>query len=73
MRSKERIERITKKFQYVWERHQDMRFGQLLFCMLENIPEVHKVSHNMMVGLDPFHVEDDKIEEFLDKVIQELQ
>lgn len=52
MRDKNRIPRITKKIETLWEKHPDMRFGQLVVCLL---------------GTDPFYLEDDLIEAKIDE------
>lgn len=64
MRNPERIERMIQKLQYIWERVPDWRFGQLM-CNLQRA---------LGNGVnDGFYVEDDKWEEILDRIIDELR
>lgn len=56
MRDPQRIKRITRKFEYIWEFYPDWRFCQLYV--------------NMFGRGDNFYVEDDKIEAILDEIIE---
>ena len=60
-RDPERIISILSKVHEVWNRWPDMRFGQLLIAL--------DVAHE---GTDIFYIEDDVMEEKIDKAITML-
>lgn len=57
MRDPERIPKVLAELQKLWELVPDWRFGQLLV----NLPFEH----------DPFHMEDDEMIQFLQKMQKE--
>lgn len=60
MRDPARIDRIMRKLACVWEFQPDTRFFQLIdntFCL---------------PGVDPYHIEDDKVEAKLDEILRNL-
>ena len=59
MRDPARIERILNKIGVIWEKNPDLRFGQLMYCLFD----LFKVEK------DIFIIEDDKLEETLNKKI----
>jgi hypothetical protein len=77
MRDPARIERILQKLKVVWEIDPDMRFGQLTYMLFWQIPQTKRVTARQGGGwdiaiqsmIDPFYVEDDVFEAFLDRVI----
>lgn len=56
-RSVDRIDRITEKLNKVWHAMPDQRLGQLL------------ANYGFGHHVDPFHVEDDQIEQKLDELL----
>jgi uncharacterized protein YihD (DUF1040 family) len=60
MREQERIKRILKKLEKIWEECSDLRLGQAL----ENLARAR--------GIDLFYLEDDELERNLDLIIEEL-
>lgn len=56
MRDPKRIDRIAKKFTYIWKSVPDWRFCQLYV--------------NLFGREDNFYIEDDKIEAILDEIIE---
>jgi len=74
MRNPERISRIMGKMQRLWEKSPDLRFGQFFYNMehkmfYSGLP-VHIIQDGLCrTGFDPFHIEDDKFEEFLDTLL----
>jgi hypothetical protein len=70
MREKERIKKIIGKVERIWNKSPDQRFGQLIFNMMMRMPEVHKVKQGFMTGIDPFHIEDSVLDEYLDKLLE---
>jgi len=52
MRDPDRIPRILEKLRRYWERYPDLRLGQLV--------------GNVNTRYDPYHLEDDLLEEWLD-------
>lgn len=57
MRDKDRIQRLLLKLGQYWSKRPDLRLGQLMF----------NINYMLGYGNDVFYVEDDKIEEWLDK------
>ena len=58
MREIERIDRITEKLNELWHKYPDLRFWQLLSCILVS-PKI------------PFYLEDDLTIELFEKAIKE--
>jgi uncharacterized protein YihD (DUF1040 family) len=58
MRDHKRINRILKKFAAEWKKYPDMRFLQLVECL---IPPSH-------ARIDKFYIEDDIFEKHLDEL-----
>jgi len=77
MRDPVRIDRILDKLRRVWELDKDMRFGQLTYMLFWKMPQTKRVTVNLESGwdatlqsmIDPFYVEDDVFEAFLDQMI----
>jgi len=78
MRDPARIDRILEKLRRVWELDNDMRFGQLTYNLFWQMPQTKRVTVKIEGGrdatfretIDPFHVEDDVFEAFLDRLIE---
>jgi hypothetical protein len=51
MRSKERIETFLNELKKFWETNQDLRFGQVIYMLVENL--------DVREGTDIFFPEDD--------------
>jgi len=74
MRDPERIPRILSKIERVWAKDPDLRLMQLLANV--NIIEYwieYDPTGKEIIGpktLDPFHLEDDKLEKKLDKELK---
>lgn len=78
MRDPERIQRIIDKLITVWSMDKDCRFGQLVYAIFwqmpqtkiidEHVPEGKYIYHRY--GIDPFNIEDDVFEAFLDRMIE---
>ena len=62
MREASRIERIVAKIGMLWLEEPDLRFGQLISNIFS------RMGYN-----DMFYVEDDKLEEFLETLLQKYQ
>jgi len=79
MRDSARIDRILEKLRRVWELDNDMRFGQLTYMLFWKMPQTKRVTVKLEGGrdatlqsmIDPFYVEDDVFEAYLDQVIAE--
>jgi len=67
MRPKNRIPRILGKLQTIWELSPDLRFYQLLI-VYAGLDIIHLSSPSVV-----FNIEDDKLEEMLDRVIKTLK
>ena len=63
MREVERIDRITEKLNELWKKTPDWRFFQVLF----NYGFLARAEIGRV--MDPFNVEDDKIEQHLDAIL----
>jgi hypothetical protein len=61
MRDAERIPRILDKLRQVWETKPDMRFFQLM--------DNYVTGHNNWQSPSIYYIEDDRLEEHLDKII----
>lgn len=76
MRDSKRIPRILGKMQQLWEKSPDLRFGQLFYNLehqmfYKGIP-IHIVQDGLCrAGFDPFHIEDNDFETFLDDLLKE--
>lgn len=89
MRDPERIQRILKLIQQIWEKQPDSRFMQ----MVSNISWDYSNEHNNdykeysyskwetdngivfnkdVVNVDPYHLEDDNLEKFLEEYLEEM-
>jgi len=62
MRNKTRIKRILGKIEELWNRSPDQRLGQLLIN-LSIIPDDNYT----------WHIEDDELEAFLDRILEEKE
>ena len=79
MRDPERIQRIMEKLVTVWNMDRDCRFGQLVYNIFWQMPQTKIITENLhegkyiyhQYGIDPFHIEDDEFEAFLDRLIAE--
>ena len=58
MREFDRIDRITNLFDKAWKKYPDLRFFQFLDMF------------QWECSTDPFYVEDDKVEEWLERLIE---
>ena len=68
MRNPKRIRRILKKLKKVWRKNPGLRFGQLLI----NIGWLKEESrlNDVPTYSDPFHLEDDLLENILDNELK---
>ena len=79
MRDPARISRILEKLQTVWTMDTDARCGQLMFNIFWQMPETKRVTITaewgndaiLRTGVDPFFIEDEVVEAFLDRMIAE--
>lgn len=69
MRKKNRVKRITNLLIKVWSMMPELRFNQLLFCILReaNLVEFHPLNQTMD---DIFNIEDSKFEEAIQKFLK---
>ena len=71
MRERERIDRILTQLNAEWEKHQDVRFFQLLFKLQYDYANQHNGSGRVEdektggLGFDNYYLEDDELEKFL--------
>lgn len=65
MRDPKRIRRILDKLELIWNQFPDQRFFQVLF----NYTQLGTRTHLGCVR-DPFHYEDDELENILDGVLK---
>jgi hypothetical protein len=65
MRDPERIPKIAAKLARLWSRHPDLRLGQLVTIVTNDLP-----GHPNRNWPDPFYVEDDELEERLDLALE---
>lgn len=63
MRDPERINGFCDSLKSLWHTCPDMRFGQLMLCMLGAYASQH--------GRDAFYIEDDELMEFFRKYLEE--
>lgn len=78
MRDPERIQRIIDKLITVWSMDKDCRFGQLVYAIFWQMPQTKIVDEQVnegkyiyhKYGIDPFNIEDDDFEAFLDRMIE---
>lgn len=78
MRDPERIQRIIDKLITVWSMDKDCRFGQLVYAIFWQMPQTKIIDEHVpkgnichRCGIDPFNIEDDVFEAFLDRIIEE--
>jgi len=65
--------RIISKLEYVWD-EKPMRFCQLIYNMLCDSKKCGVVSQvGLLIGIDPYYLEDKEFEEMLDKEIKEIK
>jgi len=65
LRDKKRIKRILVLIEKVWNKYPDDRLGQLL--------ENEVFGYNAITDKQVFHIEDDKLEEYLKTIIKKSQ
>jgi hypothetical protein len=78
MRDPERIQRIIEKLSTIWAMDKDCRFGQLVYAIFWQMPQTKIVDEQVnegkyiyhKYGIDPFNIEDDDFEAFLDRMIE---
>lgn len=62
MRDRQRIKRIMRKLQWIWEEQPDMRFNQLMVDLMFDTSQ----------DMDVFYTEDDQFENILNQKIDQL-
>ncbi len=76
MREPERIERIIKKLQNLWNKYPDLRFLQLIYTLQVKYSQSHNNlglvgdAINGPTAYDHFYLEDTDFERFLDEIIK---
>lgn len=67
MRDPERIPKICKKFEEMWSKYPDLRFGQFVYALYYKASHVRKEDGS----IDFFYVEDDEFERILDEFLRD--
>lgn len=62
MRDPARIRRMLEQIRQIWQRHPDLRLGQLI--------ENAKVASGLHADADTFNVEDNRLEEGLERLVE---